>query len=234
MGDSLETYASNAPVTGERKLNLELQKQLPQPYLARALVAVDKDHPNGTEGKDHHNMSVLQQHAAFFDRNKDGIIYPWETYQGFRAAGFGFFTSFTSAILINLLLSYRTQPGWLPSLLLSIHIKNIHRGKHGSDTETYDTEGRFDPSKFDAIFSKYGLTYPDALTKDEISNMLKANANIGDCLGRIMSLAEWRLLYRIGKDENGLLQKETIRGVYDGSLFEQLENKRASSSSKKA
>lgn len=49
-----------------------------------------------------------------------------------------------------------------------------------------------------------------------------------------MSLAEWRLLYRIGKDENGLLQKETIRGVYDGSLFEQLENKRASSSSKKA
>ncbi|TYJ05440.1 hypothetical protein E1A91_A12G164800v1 [Gossypium mustelinum] len=54
--------------------------------------------------------NALQKHVAFFDRNNDGIIYPWETFQGFRAIGAGYLLSFISAFLINLGLSRKTRP----------------------------------------------------------------------------------------------------------------------------
>uniref|UniRef100_A0ACD5X0J5 Uncharacterized protein n=1 Tax=Avena sativa TaxID=4498 RepID=A0ACD5X0J5_AVESA len=202
---------------------------VPKPYLARAMAAVDPSHPEGTSGRDTRGMSVLQQHVAFFDRNGDGIVYPWETFQGMRAIGLGLPVSLVTSLFINLVMSYPTQPSWIPSPLLSIHIKNIHKGKHGSDSETYDTEGRFDPSKFDAIFSKFGRTHPNALTEDEISTMLKSNRNMYDFVGWAAATLEWNILYKVGKDKEGLLQRETVRGAFDGSLFERLQDSKKSS-----
>ncbi|KAL6649512.1 hypothetical protein ACP70R_013736 [Stipagrostis hirtigluma subsp. patula] len=226
---SLETEAPQAAVTRERPLDLDLQEKFPKPYLARAMAAVDPSNPEGTKGRDPRGMSVLQQHVAFFDHNGDGIVYPWETFKGLRAIGIGFVKSLFLAFLINLILSYPTQPGWLPSILLSIHIKNIHKAKHGSDSETYDTEGRFDPAKFDAVFSKYGRTHPNALTEDEVTLMLKGNRNMYDFIGWAAAILEWRLLYSVAKDKDGLLQREIVRGVFDGSLFEQLRDRKKSS-----
>jgi len=31
---------------------------------------------------DKEKMTALEKHVSFFDRNKDGTVYPWETYQG--------------------------------------------------------------------------------------------------------------------------------------------------------
>ncbi|KAK7308684.1 hypothetical protein VNO77_42304 [Canavalia gladiata] len=167
--------------------------------------------------------NVLQKHAAFFDMNKDGIIYPWETFQGLRDIGCGILLSVGGAIFINLGLSQSTRPGKFLSPLFPIEIKNIQLGKHGSDTGVYDTQGRFVPSKFEEIFTKHAHTHPNTLTYEELKEMIKVNREPKDFKGRIGSLVEWELLYKLGKDKSGLLQKETIRAVYDGSLFELLK-----------
>uniref|UniRef100_K7LDH0 Peroxygenase 5 n=1 Tax=Glycine max TaxID=3847 RepID=K7LDH0_SOYBN len=122
--------------------------------------------------------------------------------------------------------------GKFPSILFPIEIKNIQRGKHGSDTGVYDTEGRFVPSKFEEIFNKHAHTHPNALTYDELTEMIKANREPKDFSGRIGSVVEWKILYKLAKDKSGLLQKETIRGVYDGSLFEQLKKQHSSGKEK--
>ncbi|XP_021909925.1 probable peroxygenase 4 isoform X2 [Carica papaya] len=169
------------------------------------------------------DQTVLQKHAAFFDRNNDGFIYPWETYEGLRAIGSGVIASVFGSIFINVGLSGSTLAGKSFSLLFPIEVNNIHLGKHGSDSGVYDKEGRFVPLKFEEIFTKHALTNPEGLTSGELKAMLKANRERKDWFGWIASFAEWQALYHLCKDKDGLLHKETIRAVYDGSLFECLE-----------
>ncbi|CAN4090474.1 unnamed protein product [Withania somnifera] len=164
----------------------------------------------------------LEKHAMFFDVDKNGIIYPWETYQGFRKIGSGIFLSIFASFFINFGLSKKTRPGKWPSLLFPIEVKNIKFGKHGSDTGVYDKEGRFVQEKFDEIFEKHARSNGNALTAQELDEMLKANREPKDNKGRIAALSEWKILYFLCKDKHGLLRKEKVRAVYDGSLFEQM------------
>lgn len=92
----------------------------------------------------------------------------------------------------------------------------------------YDSEGRFVPGKFEEIFRKHARSHPNSLTADELMGMLKANREPKDFRGWVASYTEWKILYDICKDKNGLLHEDTIRAVYDGSLFEHMEKERTS------
>ncbi|XP_071735566.1 probable peroxygenase 5 [Rutidosis leptorrhynchoides] len=193
---------------------------------ARSEIIVNKSSAN--------YQNLLQKHVIFFDRNHDGVIYPSETYQGLRAIGSGIFKSAFFAVIINVGLSGKTRPGKIfPNLLFPIYIQNIVLAKHTSDSDIYDSEGRFVPAKFEELFQKHARTNPNALTEKEVDEFIKANREPKDYLGWIAAIAEWKLLYDVGKDENGLIHKDIVRGVFDGSLFEQLAEKHANSSKKK-
>ena len=43
---------------------------------------------------------------------------------------------------------------------------------------------------------------------------------------RLGGFTEWKVLYSLCKDKDGFLHKDTVRAVYDGSLFERLEQER--------
>ncbi|KAG6545295.1 hypothetical protein Mapa_013255 [Marchantia paleacea] len=217
----LETQTERAPVTIQRPVPTDLKFE--KPYLPRALEAVDSEHHHGTLNHDNQNYTVMQQHVAYFDRNNDGIIYPWETYTGFRLIGFNPFISLLAMFVINGAFSYPTLPGWIPSLMFPIYIKNIHKAKHGSDSDVYDTEGRFVPSKFEEIWSKYAKTYPDRMNFRELLQMSEAMRNAVDPFGWFANKFEWGFTYWLAKDEEGWLSKEVTRGIYDGSFFEYVE-----------
>ncbi|PKA61437.1 putative peroxygenase 4 [Apostasia shenzhenica] len=170
-------------------------------------------------------LTPLQKHVAFFDRNGDGIVYPWETFKGFRAIGAGIGLSIVGAAFIN---GFLGPKGKLPSPLFPIYVKNIQKGKHGSDSGVYDAQGRFVPSKFEEIFQNHAHTHTDALTSIELKEMLRSNRVPKDISGWVAAWTEWKVLYSLCKDGNGLLPRETIRAVYDGSLFLKMEKERES------
>lgn len=68
----------------------------------------------------------------------------------------------------------------------------MHRARHGSDTGTYDAEGRFIPSKFEEIFTKYA-DGRDYLTVGDLVNVLKGQRNINDPIGMCGFIFECKL-----------------------------------------
>jgi len=98
----------------------------------------------------------MQQHCVYWDADGDGVIWPQDTYAGVRAWGWSIVLSLLATLIIHAGLSYPTQRSWLlPDPLFRIYIARVHRAKHGSDSLTYDNQGRFRPLAFEEFFANY-------------------------------------------------------------------------------
>ncbi|OQU76180.1 hypothetical protein SORBI_3010G104600 [Sorghum bicolor] len=164
--------------------------------------------PEPDGGSSNSNMTELQMHVSFFDRNKDGILTPLETFQGFVAIGCEVAFSTAAASTIHTALAPLTNPpGALPPYI-NIYVEYIHKAIHGSDTGAYDSKGRFVQAKFDEIFKKHAHIRKDALSLLEVEEMLTVNRDVLDP-------ASWY----------GFLTKERARGIYNGKIFVELEER---------
>lgn len=225
MADTIVTSVPGVPVTVQRPPPLGLDQKIPQPGVPRANKAISAENLKGSSPSlAREDYTVLQQHCDFFDRDNDGVMWPWDTYIGFRRLGFGRILSTIAVPFIHGSFSYPTSPSILPDPFFRIWLKNIHRGKHGSDSEVYDTEGRFVPEKFEEIFSKYDRNNKNGLDWNDIQSLILGNMNIVDPVGWTAERLEWWTLYLLAADDNGIISKEKIRANYDGSLWYLIAN----------
>ncbi|KAL2875864.1 hypothetical protein SGCOL_008858 [Colletotrichum sp. CLE4] len=131
-----------------------------------------------------------------------------------------------SVFIIHGNFSYPTVSGYLPDPLFRIFLDRVHKDKHGSDTNTYDTEGRFNPQKFEDMFSKYAEGR-DYMTIWDVFAMLKGQRLVADPIGWGGAFFEWFATYLVLWPADGKMTKEDIRGIYDGSLFYTIAARRA-------
>lgn len=189
------TAIPSCPVTEERKPYHPTEHSLLQlPGTARANIAPDQDHPYGTTednfAQSNYDRTVLQQHCDYWDTDGDGVIWPSDTYAGCRRFGYNVPLAFIATLIINLGLSYATCPTFIPDPFFRIFLDRIHKAKHGSDSVTYDNEGRYRPQQFEDIFAKYDRGNKGGLTLADLWDFHKGQRLLGDFFGWSASLAE--------------------------------------------
>ncbi|KAJ7209417.1 Caleosin related protein-domain-containing protein [Mycena rebaudengoi] len=160
--------------------------------------------------------TALQSHAGFFDSDNDGIIWPLDTYNGFRALGFGVLFSAFAMVFVSTGLSWFTFGTLLPDPFFRIRVSNIHRAEHGSDSGSYTPAGELDERRFNYIFNLYTAPPHTHISFIEGVRMIRGNRSIFDIFGLIGAVFEWGATYAMD-----------IHDVFDGSLFHRIAAKNA-------
>ncbi|PCG96270.1 Caleosin [Penicillium occitanis (nom. inval.)] len=96
---------------------------------------------------------------------------------------------------------------------------------HGSDSGTYDNEGRFAPQNFENVFAKYDSDRDGAISLSDIFRLMKGQRVAADPFGWGAALFEWGTTWLL-LQKDGKVYKEDLRQLYDGSLFWRIREQR--------
>ncbi|EXJ91161.1 hypothetical protein A1O1_04270 [Capronia coronata CBS 617.96] len=227
----VDLSVKRCPPSQARVPAADLDKYIDKPGLARANLAVSTDVPHGSTANGYaskyKDYTVLQQHVLFWDRDGDGVIWPHDTYIGFRELGFSILFSFLSVLIVNGNFSYPTRlaHSYIPDPFFRVYVDSIHKAKHGSDSGTYDPEGRFIPQLFENLFAKWDKDNDGALGLGELFSMMKGHRCAADPFGWGASFFEWGTTWLL-LQKDGKVYKEDLRQLYDGSLFWRIREQR--------
>lgn len=192
-------------------------------------------------------MSPLQRHCAFFDRDGDGLILPWETFAGMRAIGYGLVAALTGTFLVHFFFSWWTLDSWIPDPFFAIVLRNVHRLKHGSDMQVYGHDGQIRGNPVqeemtrpeDARASEaqgpmasslvslrsFDVDHKGGLNLADIVGMTQWSWDRLDFFGWWASKFEWLFLWLLCQ-QGGIVPWNDVDEQYDGGLFHRLERER--------
>lgn len=162
------------------------------PRIRSPSVSVKPRYPQSNPNSKH---IALRRHCDFWDTDADGIIYPWDIFNGFHRLGFHVLLCLWAAVTMPMCSSYSTQTSWLPHPLFAINLNNINRNRHGSTTGAYDMDAELDMRRFDAIFNKYAEG-KDYLTQRTMYNVWQGQCCANDFFGWFAGGLECMFIYR--------------------------------------
>lgn len=164
-------------------------------------------------------LVALQRHVLFWDQDCDGIIWPHQVYEGFRALGFCVLFSLGS-LLIPFFFSYPTRLGhsWIPDPFFRIYVNAGHKCIHGSDTGIYTFEGHLHEQRFEELFTYFDKSGTGGLSAEDLLQLLNRNRCAWDILGWFFAFMEWWTTFLL-MQKDGRVWKDDLRACYDGTLF---------------
>ncbi|KAI0173596.1 Caleosin related protein-domain-containing protein [Hypoxylon sp. FL1284] len=165
---------------------------------------------------------VLRQNAEYFDVDQDGTVWPRDT---LWMTGWGIASSSLATLAIHSALSYPTNPGRIPDLLLRIRYDASHHG-HLHDYHS-KKEINTPVQVCESILTKYDTSGKGGLNIRDVLRLWADQRTQSSVYGWCTSVIEWTTLYVVLWPRDGTMRSADLRAAFDGSiLYRQAEERR--------